>query len=376
MKKNVSSRFRVYALLLFFFATVFLLPACRTGDAKLYLMAGAVPGAMLILLIFPGLLIPLDRPSLCAALPLCGFGIMAAAYASPDEALSHCMRCVASLFLLAAGSVLIRSYRPSLPAAALLAFFGLGILCSPLWIPEIPFSLAEIGTVVLLLAVTSFLAVRLRLPALLTAFGGLLLLLLQKNTGAVAVWGLSAVLLFWAAADSLLWSGISLAGFIAVGSIFFTFSSPAVEKEALSALPRIASLPLIPPESIPESTEGITSDSPFFLLGKQYGLIFLLCAILFLILLLIRCASVARHTRKGFHASLVLGIILHFGLRTFLFLCTAAVPIPVSAGSFPFLTYSAPDLFSHFFLLGLLSGVSARNEADLEEDLRLSMLAR
>ena len=376
MIKNASPRFRVYAMLLLFFAAVFLLPACRAGDPKLYLMAAAVPGVMLLLLIFPAGFFAPDRCSLSAALPLCGFGIMAAACASSDDALSQCMRCAASLFFLAAGAVLVHSFRLSVPAAALAAFCGLGMLCCPLWFPEISFSLAEGGTALLLLAVTAFLALRLRLPALVIALGGMFLLLLGQDAGGAAVWGLSSVLLFWAASDSLLWSGIALLGAGALFGVFSRLLSPAVENGTLSLLSRIASMPLIPPESVPESTAGVSTDSLFFLLGEQYGLIFLLCAVLLLILLLIRGASVAKHTRKSFHASLVLGIILHFGLRTLLFLCTAAEWIPVSPGVFPFLTSSLPDLFTHFFLLGLLSGVSARNDADLEEDTRLTMLVR
>ena len=102
----------------------------------------------------------------------------------------------------------------------------------------------------------------------------------------------------------------------------------------------------------------------------------MLCAVLFLILILLRGASLAQHTRKSFHASLALGMVLLAGLRALLFLGTAAGLVSFSPGSFPFMTSSMPDLFAHFFLLGLLSGVSARNEADQEEDARLAMLAR
>ena len=93
-------------------------------------------------------------------------------------------------------------------------------------------------------------------------------------------------------------------------------------------------------------------------------------------LLLIRGASLALHTRKSFHASLSLAAVLLLGLRAFAFLACSADLLPLPAPAFPFMTSSMPDLFAHFFLLGLLSGVSARNEADLEEDARLAMLAR
>ena len=86
MKKRSSSRFRIISLLLVLFAAVFLLPACRDGDARLYLLAAVVPGTMLLLLLLPSAFFSLDRPSLSAALALSGFGILASASVLPDSA--------------------------------------------------------------------------------------------------------------------------------------------------------------------------------------------------------------------------------------------------------------------------------------------------
>ena len=113
MRKHASFHFRTAAMLLFFFAAAFLLPACRTGETKLYLLAAAVPGIMLLLMILPAGIFALDRPSLSAALSLCGFGLLATADISPDETVSQGMRCVAALAFLAVGAVLVRSFSPS-----------------------------------------------------------------------------------------------------------------------------------------------------------------------------------------------------------------------------------------------------------------------
>lgn len=376
MRKHASFRFRTAAMLLFFFAAAFLLPACRGGDAKLYLLAAAVPGVMLFLMLLPAGVFGLDRPSLAAALSLCGFGLLATADSSPDETLSQGLRCAAALAFLTAGAVLFRSFRPSAAAAALPAACGLGMLSCALWVPDLPFSLAEGGMVLLLFAVSAFLSLRLRLPALAAALGGSLLLLLQQDYGSALIWGLSCVLVFWAASDSALWSGILLGGTAGLFGLFYGFAAPQAETASTSLLSRISSMPLIPPEALPETAGETSADSLFFLLGDRYGLVFLLCAVLFLILILLRGASLAQHTRKSFHASLALGMVLLAGLRALLFLGAAAGLVSFSPGSFPFMTSSMPDLFAHFFLLGLLSGVSARNEADLEEDARLAMLAR
>lgn len=376
MKKRSSFRFRVSALILVFFSFCFLLPASRNGNEKLYLLAAAVPGVMLFILLLPAGFFRLDRPSVSAALSLCGFGLLAVVQISPDAAVSQGFRCIAAVFFLAAGTVLVRSFRPSVPGAALPAVCGLGMLSCSLWFPALSFSLAEGGLALLLFGMAAFLSLRLRLPALFAALGGTALLFLNHDPCTAFVWGLSCVLVFWAAAGSPVWSGILLGGMGGMFGLFLGFSPLSAEPSDPTALSRIASMPLIMPESLPESSGELSGDSLFLLLGEQYGLVFLLCAVLLLILLLIRGASVAQHTRKPFHASLALGIILLFGLRALVCLASAAGLVPFAPGCFPFMTSSLPDLFAQFFLLGLLSGVSARNEADLDEDARLAMLAR
>ena len=65
MRKRPSSfRARVSILIAVFFAAVFSVPAFRTGDAGLWTLAAAVPGAMLLMLLLPSRIIRLDRPSL------------------------------------------------------------------------------------------------------------------------------------------------------------------------------------------------------------------------------------------------------------------------------------------------------------------------
>ena len=376
MRKRSSFRFRISAVLLVFFATVFLLPAYRDGNPKLYLLAVAVPAAMLLLMLLPARAFSIDRPSISAALSLCGFGLIAAMAANPDEAVSQGFRSVAALFFLASGIVLVRAFRPSVLAAALPAFCGFGMISCFLWFPDLSVSLAEGGMALLLFSLSAFVAMRLRLPALVIVLGGTLLLLLQRDYGNAAVCGITCVLVFWAASGSALWSGILLCCTGGLFGVFFGFSGLPAESTVSSMLPRIAAMPLIPPESVPEEHVVSSPDSLFFLLGERYGIVFLFCAVMLVILILVHGSSLAQHTRKTLHASLALGVVLLIGLRLLLFLAVSAGLIPLLPGSFPFLTSSLPDLFTHFFLLGLLSGISSRNETDLDEDARLAMLAR
>ena len=372
--KNRSFRARVCAVLLVFFAAVFLLPAARTGDTRLYTLAAAVPCVILLLLLLPSGLIALDRPLLAASLPLCAFGIMAPAAVFPDEAVAQGLRCLPALMFLLGGCVLVRSFRPSLPSAAVSAACALGVLSAPLLFPSSFLSLAESAGVLLLIAVASFLSLRLRLPALFLSLTGLALMLIRQETGVAAVWGAACVLIFWAASDSMLWFLLSL---VLCGGLFagsFIFSPVAAAAAPDSLLQSLSSMPLILPE-FPGETASAPADSLFILLGRHFGLVFLLCALLLLCMLLVRAASLALHTRKSFHASLSLGALLLIGLKGLFFMLSLAGLLPFSQGSFPFITSSLPELCTEFFLLGILSGVSARNEADLAEDARLSMLA-
>ncbi len=375
MKKRSSFRSRMLVLLLVFFAAAFLLPASRTGNSVLYILAAAVPGVMLLLLYFPAGIFPLDRSSLSAALSLCGFGMLATVYISPDETLSQGMRCVAAFLFLILGVVLIRAFRSSILSAIFPAICGLGMISCPKWLVSVSIPLTEGGMALLLFAVVTFLSLRQYLPALAASLGGSFLLLLAEDYGGAVVWGFVSVLVFWTASDSLLWSGISLVSSTGLFGILTGFVLP-VSGTVPSLLSQLAAMPLIPPEAVITESSGFgPPESLYFLFGEQYGLVFLLCALLLIIALLIRGASLALHTRKSFHASLSMGIIMLLGFRTLLFLASVAGFLPVSPGAFPFLTSSMPDLFAHFFLLGLLSGISARNDADLEEDARLAMLA-
>ena len=84
-------------------------------------------------------------------------------------------------------------------------------------------------------------------------------------------------------------------------------------------------------------------------------------------------ASVAR-TR--FHAYLAMGCSLFFALRTVAALLAAFSVFPLPLTEIPFLTSSLPTLCAQYFALGLVCGISGKNDADLAEDAHLAMLAK
>ena len=135
--KNKSSRARVCAVMLVFFAVVFLLPASRTGNSRLYMLAAAVACGTVLLLLLPSRIFALDRPLITPSILLCGFGIMAPVLAFPDESISQGLRCLPALFFLLAGCVVVRSYHLSWTVASVTALCSLILFSVPLLFPAV-----------------------------------------------------------------------------------------------------------------------------------------------------------------------------------------------------------------------------------------------
>ena len=92
--------------------------------------------------------------------------------------------------------------------------------------------------------------------------------------------------------------------------------------------------------------------------------------------LTLRGASVAVSARTRFHAVLAMGISLMLALRTLASMLSVFGLLPAAMPALPLLTASLPSLCAQMFLIGLLCGISGRNDADLAEDAHLAMLAK
>ena len=71
-----------------------------------------------------------------------------------------------------------------------------------------------------------------------------------------------------------------------------------------------------------------------------------------------------------------MGITLLLALRALAGILAFFGFLPLTGPDIPLLTSSLPDLCAQMFLVGLLSGISGRNDADLAEDAHLAMLAK
>ena len=378
--KNSSPRFKAYTVFILFLILAFLLPAVRgQGDSRLYILVGAVPLFVLVFSVVCTRLFSLDRLLVLLSLTLCTMNILAPAAAEPDAALLRALSAAGSLIFLLAGSLLIRSFRPSSSAALVFLIPSLLLLLAPMIsVPDDFFaSLSKPGAVLLLIPVVSFLSLRSRIPAMLLGFAGFALLLLNTEILYAIAWGLTFILMFWICDGLSLWSLLTAAGSVGLLiAYFFLFPASRSVEPVSPLLPDIGSFGFFGPGEPPVFSEEFPlPENTFLSLGFQYGLVFLLILTLMMLLVLWRGISLARQARTFFLSTLGAGAVILIWIRVLAALVSLFGFSPFPRSSFPFLTGSFPETGSDLFLIGVLCGISARNEQDLKEDTHLAMLA-
>ena len=373
-RQKSPGRFRFAAASILLAALIFVVPALQNGHYTLYLLAVLIPCAMFLSETVIARMFSLDRMVMALVLYLCVLGIASLALTDPDAAVTQALRCSAGLAALLIGGILIRSLSPSLLAASCAAFLGLLLLAGKLLSSSLSLPLSEASLALLLIAFAALFARQGPVSALLAGIAGLALLLIRGETAEAALWGITVLLLVFAADGRLVVVLPALAlELLLFFGVFRLFPGATLSNESLNIL---VSAGAIGSDLLPEGIGALDSVSLFPRLTGHYGLIFSgLSALLFLPLAL-RGTSVAACARTRFHAVLSMGAVLLLSLRAVAALLSVFGFLPLAGLRLPFLTASLPDLCAELFLAGLLCGVSGRNDADLAEDAHLAMLAK
>ncbi|MBO4470643.1 MAG: hypothetical protein J5841_02720 [Clostridia bacterium] len=375
-KTKSSPRLRFTGAAILLSALLFLVPALKDGNDTLYLLALLVPCGMLLAGTVLARVFSLDRLILNVSLWICAVGIAAFAFTDPQAALAHALNCGAGMVVLLVGGILIRSMTDSLLTSVCTAFLGILLLAGKALSPALSIPVTGAALALLLIAFTSLLSRQGPISAAFTGLAALALLLFIGETQEALLWGITLTLLLFAADGRLI---IVLPSLAAVLLVFFgayrLFPGMSVAPSA-SSLNTLVSAGAIGADTLPEGIAAAENIPLFHRLTGHFGLLFAgLTALLFLPLTL-RGTSVAVTARTRFHSSLAMGICLLLALRTFFGLLCAFEVIPFSGPDLPLLTSSLPDLWSQLFLIGMLCGISGRNDADLADDAHLAMLAR
>lgn len=371
-----SDRFRFSAASIMLAALIFLVIALKDGTPSLYLLAVLVPCAMFLFGTVFARMFSLDRMILSLVLWLCAAGIASLAPSDPETALTQALRCGAALIALLIGGIMVRSLSPSLLTSACTAFLGLLFLAGKLLSPALDLPLTQIALALLLIAFTSLFSRQGPVSALLLGIAVLVLLLLRGNTAEAVFWGLTVLLLVFAADGRLVVILPALASVLLLFYVSFRSRLISSLPQESSSLPALVSAGLVGADSLPDRLSAPADGSLFMLLTGHYGLLFSGLTVLLFLPLFLRGAAVAGSARMRWHALMAMGVSLLLSFQTLSAVLSVFGVIPLSGLDMPFMTVSLADLCAQLFLVGLLSGVSGRNDADLAEDAHLAMLAK
>jgi cell division protein FtsW (lipid II flippase) len=351
---------------------------------------------------------PIDRALLILTLFLCSISLVTLkdiARASVTS-MNQALYVLAGLFALGFGIGFIRRLRSwdrlALPLAVI-TFLG---VASPLvigqwqygaknWLSIAGMSVqpSEFGKLTLIVILASQLSNRPRfrkcLPSLLYAASLCALLLAERDLGALLLYFLTTVMLFYAATSNLLITltglGMGVGGTLVAYKLFpyvakrvEMFQNPWSDPldrgwQIIQALIAIGSggmfgmgLGLGYPRDIPL----YHSDFVFAAICEEFGLVFALSMLGIYVLILMRGASIAMNARTSFHALIAFGVVALIGVQTFVIVGGNIKLIPLTGVTLPFVSAGGSSMVSMMGAMGLLLGVSSLNANDEAEDLK------
>ncbi len=405
-----NTRLLLSAVMLFQFTAMLLVSLQENPvDMQALILAVCLPAVTWLVTMLFGKIWPVDRAILILALLLCSVGIITLSDIARAKitALTQAIYAAIGIAAMAVGIAFIRSVRQwkkwILPGMVLC----LGALASPWvlgevqngarnWITIIPDQLtlqpSEFIKPALILILAASLAGRPRfvkcLPAIFFAAACCGILLIQRDLGAVLLYFLTTLLIYFAATSNWL---ITLGGLgVGVaGSIVAYKALPYVQQriaiwqnpwsdptdsgvQIVQALIAIGSgglfgmgLGLGRPRNIPL----YHSDFIFAAIAEEFGLIFSICLLAIYVLIIMRGMVVAMNARTSFHSLTAFGIVTMLGLQTMLIVGGNTKLIPLTGVTLPLISSGGSSLVSTFLSFGILLGISSMNAEDEARDI-------
>ena len=381
----------------------------ETVNLQALALAVALPGVTWLVTMLMGRVWPVDRAILIMALFLCSVGLItlsdiAKSDVTPRTQGLYALGGIAAMF---AGAAFIRGWkrwkkwRPWLMALCLLALaspfmpvIGIYKYGARNWVGLAGFTVqpSEFMKPVMILCLASGFSNRPRflkcIPAIAFAAACCAILLAEKDLGAVLLYFLTTVLMFYVATSNAL---ITLAGLaMGAGAAVLAYrlvplvqdrvaiwQNPWSDPENLGyqlvhALIAIGSgglfgmgLGLGMPRNIPL----YHSDFIFAAITEEFGLIFAVGLLAVYVLIIMRGLIVAFNARTSFHSLTAFGLVIMLGLQAMLIAGGNTKLLPLTGVTLPLVCYGGSSLVSTFFSMGLLLGLSSMNAEDEARDI-------
>ena len=374
------------------------------------IFAFAIPLATILITNIMGKIWPVDRALLILILLLSSIGLIALSdicksEETPRTQAIYALAGVAAMFL---GAGLIRSFGRIKRHRKLLMALCLAALLTP-WLPAPiggwyqgarnwihlgPLSAqpSEFMKPVLIVILASCFANRPRflkcIPGIAFAAVCCGILLIERDLGALLLYFLTTVLMYYAATSN---AAVSLAGLgMGAGAAVIAYHTlPYVQDrvsiwrnpwmdpldtgwQIVQSLMAIGSgglfgmgLGLGSPRNVPL----YHSDFIFTSIAEEFGLVFSIGLLAIYLIIIFRGLIIAMNARTSFHSLTAFGIVIIFGLQTLLIVGGNTKMLPLTGVTLPLISYGGSSLVSTFLSMGLLLGISSANAEDEARDI-------
>ena len=386
--------------------------AAFRGDAvstQALILAAAVPLGTILTANLMGRLWPVDRARLILVMLLLSVGIITlqGIAKSASTPRTHALYAAAGVIALFAGAAFVRRWTSWKKFAVPLAALCLLALASPWvmgtwkggarnWIVIIPNRLtiqpSEFMKPVLIVVLAAGFSNRPRfvkcLRPIAFAAACCAILLSERDLGAVLLYFLTTVLMYYAATSNAL---LTLAGLgMGAGAAVIAYHSFEYVRDRIAiwinpwsdventgwqlvqSLIAIGSgglfgmgLGLGNPQNVPL----YHSDFIFASISEEFGLIFAVALLAVYVVIVLRGLLTAMNARTSFHSLAAFGLVVELGLQTMLIVGGTTKLLPLTGVTLPLVSYGGSSLVSMCFSMGLLLGISSMNAEDEARDI-------
>jgi len=337
---------------------------------------------------------------------LCGVSVVILYTVVPERGLKQAVFYAAGVLVMLAMSAVVSHLRKWRGMAGFAMAVGIAALILPLafgqwnygaknWV-QLPvigsFQPSEFVKLSLVLALAySFSAHRTvwqMMPALVFAAACLVLLMLQRDLGTALIYYITTLVMFYAACGNVPLTLVGLGGGVGAAVLGYRMFahvkvrvamwrnpwSDALDKgyQIIQALLAIGSGGLFGVglgQGTPEKIPAYWNDFIFAVICEQLGMVFGICVILVYALLIVRAVSVCMRSRRSFDLLLGCGVAALLGTQTFMIIAGVIKMLPLTGVTMPFMSYGGSSLISCMAMLGILHGIYARAQDELEDDM-------
>ena len=387
----------------------FLLLTVKPGNESMQtlILAAAVPLSTLLITNLMGKIWPVDRAILILVELLCSIGLITLSAICKSEETSRTQAIYAGVGVIAMfiGAGLIRGLSHWKKAAPLLMIVCVLALLSPWvvgewyqgarnWVHLGPLSgqPSEFMKPVLIVILAAGFANRPRfarcLPTIAFAAVCCAILLTERDLGALLLYFLTTVLMYYVASSN---AALSLAGLgMGAGAAVIAYQAFPYVQDRVTIWRNPWSDPLDDGYQIvrgliaigsgglfgmglglgmPRNVPLYHSDFIFTSIAEEFGLIFSICLMAVYVLIIMRGMIVAMNARTSFHSLTAFGLVIIMGLQALLIIGGNTKLLPLTGVTLPLVSYGGSSLVSSFFSMGVLLGISSMNAEDEARDI-------